>query len=139
MLIPRNADGITIGDVELQTEAEQTSRTYRIDFEAGRVVGFVDEVEAVKQAIFMALNTERFERIIFSWDYGTEMGRVVGKSAPVLRSELKRVITEALTSDARITDVKDFAIRIVDKRTAAVNLTAVSVFGDIPYSQEVNT
>lgn len=139
MLTPRNADGITIGGVELQTEAEQTSRTYRIDFEAGRVVGFVDEVEAVKQAIYMALNTKRFEYLIFSWDYGTEMGRVFGKSVPVLRSELKRVITEALTSDARITDVKDFAIRIVDKRTAAVSLTAVSVFGDIPYSQEVNT
>lgn len=139
MLTPRNADGITIGDVELQTEAEQASRTYRIDFEAGRVVGFVDEVEAVKQAIYMVLNTERFEHLIFSWDYGTERGRVIGKSAPVLHSELKRVITEALTSDARITDVKDFAIRIVDKRTAAVSFTAVSVFGDIPYSQEVNT
>ncbi|GAC41911.1 DUF2634 domain-containing protein [Paenibacillus popilliae] len=139
MLTPRNADGLTIGDVEVQTDADRPSLTYNIDFDTGRIRGVADGLDAVKQAIHMVLQTERFAHTIFSWGYGTEMGQVVGKSEPVLQSEIKRIITEALTADERITDVKDFTFKLVDKRTAAVSFTAVSVFGDIPFSREVNT
>ena len=39
-------------DVEdVEEEAEQTSRTYRIDFENGCIDGMIDGLEAVKQAI----------------------------------------------------------------------------------------
>lgn len=136
-MIP-NSLNVTIGeDVEIQSEAETTTRTYRVDFENGRISGFVDESEAMKQAIYKILQTERFDYLIYSWNYGVEMKALFGKSYPVVESEVKRVIKEALLADSRITDVTDFQVSRVDKRTVAVEFTAVTIFGDIGIETEV--
>lgn len=48
-MIP-NALNVTIGeDVEVQTAAEAPTRTFKIDFDAGRVGGFCDETEAMNR------------------------------------------------------------------------------------------
>ena len=73
----------------------------------------------MKQAIFKILQTERFSFLIYSWNYGIELNSIVGKSYPVFSSEIKRVITEALMVDSRITYVTDFQVEQIDKRTAA--------------------
>ena len=128
-MIP-NATTVKIGeDLEVQTAAEAPSRTYKIDFDAGRVGGFCDETEAKKQAIYKILQTER--------NYGIELDAVVGKSYQVFESEIKRVITEALLADSRITDVTDFEVTQIDKRTASVKFTAETIFGEIPIEREV--
>ena len=127
-MIP-NALNVTIGeDVEVQTAAEAPTRTFKIDFDAGRVGGFCDETEAMKQAIYKILQTERFEYL----------NAVVGKSLQVFASEIKRVIREALLADSRITDVTDFEVAQIDKRTASVKFTAETIFGEIPIESEVN-
>ena len=131
-MIP-NATTVKIGeDLEVQTAAEAPSRTYKIDFDAGRVGGFCDETEAMKQAIYKILQTERFAYLIYSWNYGIELDAVVGKSYQVFESEIKRVITEALLADSRITEVTQ-----IDKRTASVKFTAETIFGEIPIEREV--
>lgn len=136
-MIP-NATTVKIGeDLEVQTAAEAPSRTYKIDFDAGRVGGFCDETEAMKQAIYKILQTERFAYLIYSWNYGIELDAVVGKSYQVFESEIKRVITEALLADSRITDVTDFEVTQIDKRTASVKFTAETIFGEIPIEREV--
>ena len=132
-MIP-NALNVTIGeDVEIQTAAEAPTRTFKIDFDAGRVGGFCDETEAMKQAIYKILQTERFEYLIYSWNYGIELNAVVGKSFQVFASEIK-----ALLADSRITDVTDFEVAQIDKRTASVKFTAETIFGEIPIESEVN-
>ena len=137
-LIP-NQSSVTIGQaVEVTPAAEHPTRTYKADFETGRVAGFVDETEAMKQAIYKILQTERFEYLIYSWNYGIELNTVVGKSFQVFASEIKRVIREALLADSRITDVTDFEVAQIDKRTASVKFTAETIFGEIPIESEVN-
>lgn len=85
---------VTIGQtVTVTPAAEQPTKTYKVDFDTGRVAGYVDETEAMKQAIFKILSTERFLYLIYSWNYGIELNAVVGKSYPVFSSEIKRVIT----------------------------------------------
>ena len=93
----------------------------------------------MKQAIFKILSTERFLYLIYSWNYGIELNSVVGKSYPVFSSEIKRVITEALLADSRITDVTDFQVEQIDKRTARVSFTAETIFGEIPVERTVTT
>ena len=138
-LIP-NQSSVTIGQaVEVTPAAEHPTRTYKADFETGRVAGFVDETEAMKQAIIKILMTERFSYLIYSWDYGTELNAVVGKSYHVFSSEIKRVITEALLADSRITGVTDFKVWQIDKRTARVSFTAETIFGEIPVERTVTT
>lgn len=131
---------VTIGQtVTVTPVAEQPTKTYKVDFDTGRVAGYVDETEAMKQAIFKILSTERFLYLIYSWNYGIELNAVVGKSYPVFSSEIKRVITEALLADSRITDVTDFQVEQIDKRTARVSFTAETIFGEIPVERTVTT
>lgn len=138
-LIPTQ-DTVTIGqDVEIVQPADQTTRTYKLDIETGRVAGFVDETEAMKQAILKILLTERFDYLIYSWNYGIELNDIVGKSFQVLSSEIKRVIREALLADSRITDVTDFTVEQIDKRTVHVSFTAETIFGEIPVERRVTT
>lgn len=138
-LIP-NQGTVTIGQaVEVTSAADQTTRTYKMDLDAGRVVGFIDGAEAMKQTILKILLTERFDFLIYSWNYGTELKAVVGKSFQVLSSEIKRVISEALLADSRITDVVDFNVRQIDKRSVDVAFTAETVFGAIPIERTVTT
>ena len=54
-------------------------------------------------------------------------------------SEIKRVITEALLADSRITDVTDFQVEQIDKRTARVSFTAETIFWEIPVERTVTT
>ena len=52
---------------------EQPSLCHRMIFDDGRISGECDGVEAVKQAIYNILNTERYQYIIYSWNYGVEL------------------------------------------------------------------
>ena len=138
-LIP-NQGAVTIGqDIEVTSAADQTTRTYKMDLEAGRVAGFVDNTEAMEQVIFKILSTERFDFLIYSWNYRSETKSAVGTSFPVFSSEIKRVIREALLTDSRITDVVDFAVAQIDKRTADVSFTAETIFGRIDVKRTVTT
>ena len=90
------------------TETNYPNRTYRINFDTNHISGYVDGLEAVKQAVYLILSTERYEYIIYSWDYGIELIDLFGKPIPYVMSELPRRIKEALLVDNRITDVVDF-------------------------------
>ena len=126
------------GTVEVQTAASQPWRTYAVDWQAGRVRGFTDGTEALKQAIYKILQTERFAHIIYSWNYGFESSRLLGQNAAFLKSELQRLATEALLADDRIMAVEDFHIIITGKRRAAVEFTVLSVLGETQIETEVS-
>ena len=138
-LTPILAEAVTIGPVteEEQEAAVQTSRTYKVDWNSGRVAGFTDGREALEQAIYKILMTERFSYLIYSWAYGFEGNELIGKSQAVVKMEAERLITEALTQDDRIDSITGFEIEFIGKRTAAISFTAVSVFGDIEITTEV--
>ena len=138
MALTPNQGAVTVGDVvEITSPADQPTRTYKLDLDAGRVAGMVDGVDAMKQVILKILLTERFAYLIYSWNYGIELNTVVGKSYQVFSSEIKRVITEALLADSRITAVTDFKVEQIDKRSARVSFTADTVFGPIEIERTV--
>lgn len=139
MALTPNTDFATIGqDIAVEAPEDRPSYTYKIDFQTGRVIGFVDGREAMKQAILKIVFTERFNYLIYSWNYGTELNAVFGRSFPVFASEIKRVLTEALLADRRITGIRDFAVTQTGKRTAEVTFTAVTVFGEVEITTGVN-
>ena len=49
------------------------------------------------------------------------------------------MIREALLADSRITDVTDFIVEQIDKRTVHVSFTAETIFGEIPVERRVTT
>ncbi len=115
----------------LTIESEiQPSLTYALDIEHGRIRGRVDNLEALRQAIYLILNTERYAYLIYSWNYGVEMRELIGQPKEYAIPEVKRCITEALLQDDRITAVDGFEFS-TGKKTVHVEFTVHSIFGDL--------
>ena len=95
-----NTDNIVINNV--QDTIEQTSKTYYLNIEKNTISKFCDGIDAMKQAVYCILNTERFEHLIYSWNYGIELKHLIGENTTFVIPELERVITEALLQDLRI-------------------------------------
>lgn len=134
------------------TEVTYPSRTYKIKFGGGddstqdgivdvagvdRISDYTDGLEALTQAIYLILSTERYEFIIYSWDYGIELIDLYGKPMPYVMAELPRRIKDALTQDDRISDVVDFEFETSGK-TLTVSFTVKSNIGNIATELEVD-
>lgn len=129
----------TIGLLEQDFEVEEEpSRTYQMKNGDQRICGMVEGVEAVKQAAFKILNTERYQHIIYSWDYGIETMDLYGEPVSYVCPELERRITEALTCDSRITEVTDFEFEIVRKGVVLATFTIHTVYGAARMEREVD-
>lgn len=85
--------------------ADQPSLTWKLDFNKGRVSGKIDQLEAVKQAVYKALQTDRYWYVIYSDDYGHELSTLIGDQPAFMQSELKRMVEETLMVDERIQSV----------------------------------
>ena len=95
----------------LTNDIEETiypTKTYKINVDANRIDGYTDELDAIIQTIYLILNTERYEYIIYSWDYGVELVDLYGKPIPYVIAILERRITDALIQDDRISEVTKF-------------------------------
>lgn len=106
------------------------SKTYKIDWEAGRIGGFIDGKEAVQQAIDLAIGTERYLWEIYSWNYGSEIYKLIGKSDAYAMSEMKRMIQDALSPDSRIKNTSDFKFE-KGRGEITCQFTAQTTVGDL--------
>lgn len=117
---------------------QQPSTTFYLDIKNKRINGSVDGSDAVKQAVYCILNTERFEWLIYSWNYGTELNHLFGKPSGLVKTKIKKRIREALLQDDRIQNVDHFEFEMKVKNLH-VTFTVNSIFGDFRIEKEVNT
>ena len=123
-------------------EEKYYDETYRIVAEykgeevPSRISGRIDELESIKQAIYLILHTERYAHLIYSWDYGIELIDLFGKPMAYVMSELPRRIEEALKVDDRIKSVTNFEF---DRKGKALHttFTVVTTVGNIDSELEV--
>lgn len=124
-------------DLDQDEEFEpEPSRTYRLNSDR-TISGRVDGKEAVRQAVEKIFRTERYENLVYSWDYGIEFNDLFGMPMEYVVPELKRRIQDALEMDDRITGVDSFVFRI-QGRSIEVQCTVHSIFGDVQTTEEVN-
>lgn len=122
-----------------EDEEEETSRTYKLDLDAGRIMGFVDDIDAVEQAIRKAIATPRFDCLIYDDQYGSETAcadMAVGATEEYRRSAIEGFIRDALSQDTRILEIGDFEIEFVDDE-AYVSFSVSTIFGEIKLDKEV--
>jgi phage baseplate assembly protein W len=117
-------------------EQQQPSLTWKLDLENKRIIQMIDGLEAVKQAVFVILETERFQHLIYSFDFGSELQGLIGKSPLFVQSEIRRLIKEALLQDDRITDVQNITLQ-TQGDSVLVEFTVISVFGNFTMTKEV--
>ena len=120
-----------------QLDEQMPSYTYNINRNTNRISGYIDGKDAIIQAVFLILQTERYESMIYNWYYGSELDTLIGQNRDYVTSELQRVIREALTEDDRINEVSDFIIEFKDD-IASIEFVVESNVGDITINWEVN-
>jgi hypothetical protein len=121
-------------------EAEQQpSRTYKIDFDTGRIGGIIDGREAIEQFIIKTIRTARYRYLIYSDDVGCEIEDLIGSdiSWELFKSECMRTITEALIYDDRINRVYDFSFR-QEEDGVYIDFSVDTVEGTLEISEVFN-
>ncbi len=127
---------------ETITETTYPNKTYKIvvktdkNDENDRISGYTDDMDALIQTIYLILSTERYQYIIYSWDYGIELLDLIGQPMPYVMAELPRRIKDALTQDDRIDDVTDFEFEVMGKKLHTT-FVVVSNLGNITTDLEV--
>jgi hypothetical protein len=116
----------------------QPTYTYKMNLDGDAIRGTTDELEAMKQAIQKILLTERYQYVMYSWDYGIETIDLYGEPISYVCPELERRIAEALLMDDRIEDVTDFEFDTSQKGVVHAAFTVHTIFGDVEAEREVN-
>ena len=130
-MIPKSSINIELSP----EESIETSRTYKLS--GDKIQGYVDGLEALKQAIYKVLNTERYEYPIYSFNYGIEIENLIGKDPVYVQIELKRRIRECLLRDDRITEADNFKYEFNGDQLKCT-FDVHSIYGDLTVSREVN-
>lgn len=121
--------------IEMETASQQPGLTFRIvDNEA--IVGKIDELDAIKQAITIMLSVERYDYPIYSWQYGAELSDLIGKDISYVCPVAAKRIKECLLTDARITGVDSWVFNKAGN-VVTVEFTVHTIYGDVNAKKEV--
>lgn len=131
--LPQTGDDL---DLVTLTVQKMPGRTYRLNTESGRITGFADDAEALKQAVYLILSTERYRYPIYSRNYGVELEALIGKPKDYAMSEVKRRISEALLQDDRVESVDSWTFESLPNALICT-FTVHSIYGNFTFQKEV--
>lgn len=133
-LLPEEFNNVSIAG----SRTRMPSKTYRMNIEEETVSGAItDDLEAVRQAVYKVLNTERYKHIIYSSNYGVELADLFGKPMPYVIPEIPRRIEEALLVDDRINKVDGFDLQYDKQGNVKCYFVVHSIFGDVEIERSV--
>lgn len=122
---------------EIIDETEEPNKTYKLDNETLRIIGTVDGIEAIRQAVEKELNTELYEDIIYDFEYGIQKNDLFGRDMDYVGAMIEHRIKEALLMDERIEEVEGFQF-VQQKGKLLVSFIVVSNLGEIEVETEVD-
>lgn len=96
------------------------SLSYYLNLQKEVIRKYVDDIEALKQAILKILLTERYMYPCYDWQYGIELNDLIGQPKSLVKAEIPRRVKDALLIDDRIEDVVDFSFEDITKTELAV-------------------
>lgn len=111
--------------------ASQPSKTWIIDRSTMQVAYMDDGLEAVRQAVEIALDVERFRWTIYSANFGSELDELVGQDEALITAEIPRLVEGALSQDDRVVQVEDYVFTRTGPDSMHVSFTVRTVYGDL--------
>lgn len=111
--------------------ASQPSKTWIIDRSTMQVACMDDGLEAVRQAVEIALDVERFRWTIYSANFGSEFDELVGQDEALITAEIPRLVEGALSQDDRIVQVDGYTFTRTGPASMHVSFTVHTVYGDL--------
>lgn len=114
------------------------SKTYRLDFVNKRIIGKIDDADAVRQFIRKVLDTSKYSYEIYDWYYGNELLSLVGKPYEYAVTEIPRIVEEALLVDSRILSISSWQFASTSMDSVEASCRVHTIYGTIPYALEVS-
>lgn len=103
-----------------------------------RIAGFVDDIEAIKQAVYHILSIERYAYAIYDDNYGVELEQYIGQDFEYLSATIQETLNEALTQDDRIFGVEVTNVEKTDDNSALVEFNVLTRNDEIEMEVIVN-
>ena len=125
---------VNLSEVEIQTMPSQDHRMY---LDTQRIHGKCDKLAVMTQVVYKRLATERYQHIIYSWNYGIELQDLFGEPMSYVIPEVERRIKEALLIDERIEAVDSFEFDTSKRNELVVKFTVHTIFGDIDAKKQI--
>lgn len=125
----------TLGAFEI---TQEPGLTWYIDKASGRIRGTCDGWQAVRQAVEIIVNTERFKWQIYEPSSGVSYAGLLGQDEGYVAIELQRQLREALMMDDRVLGISGFKYT-ADDGILYASFTVDTVFGSIEERVEVQT
>ncbi len=110
---------------------EKPTNTFIIDWSARQISGMDSGLVAMRQAVEIILQNERFQWQIYSSNFGSELEDLIGEEYDYIVSELPRRIEEALSVDKRILSVENFVFSEPERENMSCQFEVVTVFGTL--------
>ena len=142
-----------IDNTTTQVDVQLPSKTYKLDLTVGniysnesalqilsadRIAGYVDGLDAMKQAIFHILMIERYAYDIYDENYGIELAQYIGADLEYINTTIEDTLREALTYDLRILDVQVTSVEQVEFDKVLVSFIAYTIYGDLIMEVNIN-
>ena len=120
-----NIDGLVSG---FNRESEAT-KTFAIKISENIIGGTIDDLNALRQAIYLRLSIEADQHIIYPYTYGLQTLDLIGKPVYYVAAIIPDRIKTTLLDDSRITDVTDFEFE-TNKGKLMVKFVVHTIYGE---------
>ena len=131
-MIPQ-VSGVTIDQVNV---VQYPTFTYRVT--DNQISGNVDGIEAIQQAVYHILSTERYAYPIYSDNRGVEFKKYIGRPFSFLRDTIQKTLRDALLQDDRITAVSVTNVSRTSRDGALIEFKVTSDRGTFGSEVTVN-
>lgn len=113
------------------------SKTYRLDLENNRIIGMVDELDAIRQAVNKMLYTDRYSDVIYSGNYGSDLYALRGSQMDYAKLLTPSYIENCLLQDDRISEVNNVIVVKADAESLFVSFSVKTIYGNLDETVEV--
>lgn len=114
-----------------------SSIDYKVS-QVDRIIGYTDNLEAIRQAIYHILSVERYTYLIYDDNYGVELEQYIGKDLDYIKATIEETLREALTYDLRILDVSVTEINQVSSDVVKINFNVYTIYGNLIMEVNIN-
>lgn len=129
-MLPNSLDIENVDDLiaDFEENVQENTKTFAVNMNGDGICGFVDQLDALRQSIYLMLNTEADKYIIYSYTYGLNTLDLIGKPIYYVEAVLPNRLKETLLSDDRIIDVSEFEFT-ANKNKLHVQFVVTSIYG----------
>lgn len=107
------------------------TNTFIIDWSTRQIAGTGSGLPAMRQAVEIILNVERYWWQIYSSNFGVELESLPGEALDYIESELPRRISDAFSMDNRIISADNYVFTEGPSGSLTVTFDVHTVYGDI--------